>query len=211
MAAFRDLSGQKFGRLVVIERGPDRVGRRGVANWACLCDCGRSLHVPGGALTSANTRSCGCIRIELITTHGNSKHPLYNTWRNMIRRCHDEGNKLYRYYGARGISVCNEWHGADGFRRFVEDMGPKPVGLTLERVNNDGQYSKGNCRWETYTTQERNRRSNRLITYEGKTACLSEWAAAFGISHAALSWRLSKGMPLDRAMTGRRLTRNASR
>ena len=200
MGKFRDLSGQRFGRLCVIERAPDNPKRPGVTCWSCLCDCGNSLVVAGGSLASGNTKSCGCIRIELITKHGNTKHPLYETWRHMIRRCHDETNKGYRHYGARGISVCDEWRGEDGFHRFAEDMGPKPAGLTLERVDNDGPYTKENCEWATYTTQERNRRYNRLITYDGKTACLSEWAELLGLSSQALAWRINSGMPLDKAL-----------
>lgn len=208
MGKLRELSGQRFGRLQVIERAPDNPKRPGIACWSCLCDCDKTIVVPGGSLASGNTKSCGCIRIEAITKHGNSNHPLYNTWRNMIRRCYDERNQLFQYYGARGISVCDEWHGEDGFRRFGEDVGPKPVGLTLERINNDGPYSRENCEWATYTTQERNRRYNHLVTFEGKTACLSEWAATLGISHATLSLRLKSGMPLERAMTSSRLTRH---
>ena len=211
MGKFRDLSGQRFGRLCVIERAPDNPKRPGVACWSCLCDCDNNLVVAGGSLTSGNTQSCGCIRIELITKHGNSKHPLHNTWRHMISRCYDERSPLFRYYGARGISVCAEWQGEDGFRRFLEDMGPKPAGLTLERVDNDGSYTKENCEWATYTTQERNRRYNHLVTYDGKTACIAEWAVALGISHATLSDRLSKGMPLERAMTKGKLTRAANK
>lgn len=110
----------------------------------------------------------------------------------MIERCHQPGHKQFPYYGGRGIYVCDEWRGLNGLPRFITDMGPRPAGLTIDRIDNNSGYSKDNCRWATYTTQLRNRRSNHVITYNGKTACLAEWAETIGISSAALSWRLNR-------------------
>lgn len=200
MGAFLDLSGYRFGRLVVIERGPDRIGRRGVANWVCLCDCGKSVRVEGGALKSANTRSCGCLRRDLLTSHGLAAHPLRRLWLSMNERCHKPDHKQYSYYGGRGIYVCDEWRSPYGFARFIENMGPRPPKMTLDRIDNDGPYTKANCRWATYTTQERNRRNNRIISYDGKSACMSEWAEHLGISSAVLYQRFLSGMSIDKAL-----------
>ena len=201
MGVFKDLSGQKFGRLNVIERSPNRPTRRRETLWNCLCDCGKYVSIPGGALVSANTQSCGCLRRDLLTRHGLAAHPLRRLWLNMNERCHKPDNKQYAYYGGRGIYVCDEWRGMpDGFARFLTDMEPRPKGTTIDRIDNSGPYTKTNCRWATYTTQERNRRNNRIIIHDGQTHCLSEWAEKIGLSSAALSWRIKSGMPLDKAL-----------
>lgn len=119
----------------------------------------------------------------------------YNTWIDMRCRCRDENHPFWKYYGARGISVCERWNDYD---LFIQDMGLRPVGLTLERINNDGNYEPGNCRWATQTEQARNRSGNRHITFGNKTQCLSEWAEETGINVKTLTKRLNKGWPLER-------------
>ena len=201
MPSFRDVSGQRFGRLVAMERAKDNPHRPGVVVWDCLCDCGKHCLVPLSSLTSGNTRSCGCLRSELLTRHGFAKHPLRRLWAGMIERCHKPSHKQFSDYGGRGIYVCDEWRGPDGLARFISDMGPRPAGLTVDRIDNSGPYSKGNCRWATYTTQMRNRRFNHLITHDGRTACISEWAETLGISHSTLSMRIRGGMRLEKALS----------
>ena len=154
--------GDRFGRLVVIERVPSAYNPR----YLCRCDCGRQLEVFGGNLRSGNSRSCGCLQRELLsaqrTTHGMSARDnrTYTTWLAMKGRCfnpHDGHH--YRLYGERGITVCDRWLGPDGFANFLADMGERPDGMTLDRYPDpDGNYEPGNCRWATPAEQGRNRR-----------------------------------------------------
>ena len=148
--------GQTFDQLVVLYRAANTGGR---AQFVCQCSCGKTAVVAGTNLRRGKTKSCGCRRAnnlrKIATTHGNSAHPLYARWANMHARCYDpENNRFYRY-GARGISVCPRWH---DFALYLEDVLPSyKVGLTLDRVDNDGDYTPQNFRWASYKTQGRNR------------------------------------------------------
>ena len=148
--------GKKFGRLVVQKEGVKN-GRRLV--YACLCECGRSVSVLGESLRSGNTKSCGCLNVEIVkglfTTHGMCKTKTYYTWIDMIQRCTNPNNSRYSDYGGRGITVCKRWL---KFDKFYKDMGEKPAGLTIERIDNESGYFKENCEYITYSEQARNRR-----------------------------------------------------
>lgn len=156
-------AGAVFGRLTVI--GPARTpsGRRA---WLCLCDprlggCGQETTVITGSLRSGFTTSCGCLRIERVrqasTTHGMWHHEHYNLWRNMTDRCLDPGSHAYRWYGARGITVCPEWRDAAAFCAWMDaNMGPCPPGMSFDRINNDGNYEPGNVRWNDAAGQIHN-------------------------------------------------------
>ena len=136
--------------------------------WHCLCACGNKGVVPAGALRNGHSKSCGCLAKELrakgtrraLTTHGHSFNgictPTYISWRNMWRRCVDHKDDSFQYYGARGISVCARWN---DFSNFLTDMGEKPKGVVLDRINNEGNYEPSNCRWTDYSTSNKNRRS----------------------------------------------------
>ena len=141
MGVFIDLTGQIFGRLVVIQRNGS--SKRGEALWTCKCDCGSMLNVTGYHLRTGHTRSCGCLLREITiyrnTTHGMSRMPGYNSWKDMLNRCCNEKHKYYEYYGGRGIIICKRW---EKFENFYADMGEKPKGMTLDRENN----SKGYCK-----------------------------------------------------------------
>lgn len=159
----KDLTGQKFGRLIVASFLC--ASKRGVAIWRCTCTCGKEVAVRGGNLRSGNTSSCGCWNREvrrtktLIHGHrvGGACSSEYGSWCGMKGRCHNKKDKAYKWYGGRGISVCERWR--DSFEAFYEDMGPKPSPeLSIDRIDNDGNYEPGNCRWATAKQQTRNSR-----------------------------------------------------
>ncbi len=127
-------------------------------------------------------------------SHGLKHHPLYNTWATMMSRCYNSNRTSYQYYGARGISVDQRWH---DISMFIEDMSPRPEGLTLDRVDNNGPYSMDNCRWASRKEQLRNRRDNRLITFRGETRCMAEWGEIHGKSIDTLYYRLKVGMSIE--------------
>jgi hypothetical protein len=134
------------------------------------------------------------------STHRMTKSGEYKSWQGMKTRCMSPTDPGYPNYGGRGISVCEEWR--DSFEQFLSDMGPKPTPQhTLDRINNAGNYEPGNCRWASPRTQGRNRRSNHLLTHNGQTKPLVEWAEAAGITQRSLWMRLLKGWPVERAVT----------
>jgi hypothetical protein len=152
-----DLTGQRFGRLVAIARTHERT-RRSVV-WVCLCDCGNTTRVPAMQLVWIHTRSCGCLRSGQNRTHGQTLTPEYRSWRAMKQRCLDAGHIGYHNYGGRGITVCDRWRFS--FENFYTDMGKRPPETSLDRIDNNGNYEPGNCRWATRIEQGLNRRTTR--------------------------------------------------
>lgn len=195
----QDLTGQTFGRLKVKTFTRSKSGR---LQWVCICSCGRDATVLHENLKSGNTRSCGCFRLERTsehrTTHGYSKHCLYRTWHGMKNRCEDVDDPGYRLYGARGIRVCQSWQ---KFDQFLADMLPIwGPGLSIERINNDGPYSKENCRFATQQEQCNNTRLSKRLTCNGKTLTQAQWSRVMGVKQATIGYRLSAGWSVERAL-----------
>jgi len=189
----------RFGRLTVLRYvGLSRFRNR---LWECRCICGKLTTVVGSHLASGNTVSCGCLSREANTTHGMSRNgtPEYRIWTCMIARCSNREGKGHHNYGGRGIKVCERWL---KFENFYKDMGPRPSPKhSIDRVNNDGDYEPSNCRWATKIEQDTNRRTNRNVTYKGRTQCITFWARELGIHPMTLMYRLDRGWTAERTLT----------
>lgn len=156
MGRIRDLANQQFGRLTVLRPVGVSNSRGKNVIWLCICSCGKNTKVESTHLNGGNTKSCGCLQIK----HGLSKTSEYHTLRGMIDRCSNPKCKAYKYYGGRGIQVCDRWKNpVDGLQNFISDMGKKPLpDLSIDRIDNDGNYEPGNCRWATQEEQQKNKR-----------------------------------------------------
>lgn len=206
---FIDLTGQKFGRI----RVGQFIGRvkfpSGVSatKWRGQCECGNPWEGLGRDLRKGTTQSCGCLHREITSArvvHGFTRNgihtPEYRAWRSMFSRCSNPKVYNYNNYGGRGIKVCGRWR--ESFENFLTDMGLRPSPKhSIDRINNDKDYSKGNCKWSTKAEQSRNRRSTVLLTFENKTLCLNEWAAATGLHRSTLRRRIRKGWSVQQVLT----------
>lgn len=200
MGAKVELSGKRFGRLLVIKEMPISSLLIRI-RWKCLCDCGNVTTAVSQSLISGAIKSCGCLKNELskerCTKHGKSGTNTYKIWQGMVGRCCNKNNTNYHRYGGRGISVCERWK---VFENFLEDMGERPIKLELDRIDNSKGYSKENCRWATTRQNCRNTRKNTFIEYNGESRCLSEWSEITGIYKSTLMYRL-KNMPIEVAFS----------
>jgi hypothetical protein len=197
---FIDLTGLQFHRLKVLERGPN--ASNGEVRWSCVCICGTYCLVYGASLRSGKAKSCGCFSRERPVIHGLTHTPEYIAWQSMKERCLNPLTRNYRNYGGRGITVCERW--VQSFQNFLEDMGQRPSPQhSLDRYpdNNGGSYEKANCRWATVAQQKRNTRRNRLLTFNGKTQCVTDWAAELRFPDSVLFKRIRRGWSVERALT----------
>jgi len=196
--------GSKFGRWTVLGKGQRSPAR--VQLWHVKCECGIERQLPKHVLTSGDSQSCGCLRQEMHSnwniTHGAKRGghstPEYSSWLSMKARCTNVYDPEFHNYGGRGISICENWLAS--FKAFLSDMGPRPNDSTLDRIDVNGNYEPGNCRWATITTQTRNMRSNRRMEFNGETLCLSEWAERYGLRSDCISARLKRGWSIAKAL-----------
>lgn len=196
---FRDLTGQRFGRLEVIKL----LGVAGVQTfWECRCDCGKTAEVGRAPLVSGQTRSCGCLKRELTlertVTHGMAKQLIYKRWCNMIQRCTNPKHPKYPNYGGRGIKVCERW--LNSFEAYYADMGDPPPGSSIDRQDNDGDYEPDNCYWAMNVEQANNRTTNRTVEYKGNFYTLAQLAKLASVSYQTLWDRLKQGWSIADAV-----------
>lgn len=166
-----DLSGQRFGKLLVVERAAEKTPS-GNLRWHCACDCGKQTIIPSGGLRRGHYQSCGCMQKKGTITHGETlggkRSVEYITWNSIKDRCENPRDADYKYYGARGIKMCAYWR--HSFNNFLADMGRRPrPELSIDRIDSDGDYEPGNCRWATITEQNQNRRN--VIARRGAITC----------------------------------------
>lgn len=196
-----DLTGKKFARLNVT--GNFILTKQGRRKWECRCDCGKTTWVVTNNLLSGKTKSCGCwneeVKSKTHTKHGMSHSRIYRIWSNMKARCETKTNKAYGLYGGRGISVCAEWEEFIPFRDWALSNGYQD-NLTLDRMDNDGNYEPGNCRWATPKEQGNNTRCCHYITYNGETKTVRGWEEALGYSRGIIHSRLKSGWSVERAI-----------
>lgn len=194
-----DLTGQRFGALVVLHEGATRSGWR--TTWTCRCDCGVTKAISRGSLRSGRVTSCGCQQGR--RTHLMAGTRIYKLWAQMRNRCSNPNDPGWLLYGGRGITVCDRWR---SFENFYADMGERPPGTSLDRMNNAGDYEPGNCRWATASEQARNKRSNIYLTHDGVTRTLTDWARAAGIRPSTFLGRYRRGLRPPVLFTGTEAT-----
>lgn len=206
MGTFCDLTGQRFGRLVVMRRAQNvaRESGRSLVMWECLCDCGNTAYVTPDNLKRGAQVSCGCYSKErnsaLRTTHGLSNTRLYGIWLAMRRRCHLATDSAYHEYGARGIVVCDDWNRSfEAFKSWAMTHGYSD-NLSIDRIDNNGNYTPDNCRWVDCVAQANNRRSNRILTHNGESHTVTEWARILGKNPKTLFTRLYSGDSVEQIL-----------
>lgn len=208
---FEDLTGRRFGRWTVREYA-GRVDS--VTRWICECDCGARLMVRALNLKTGGSRSCGCLRVD-VSKETNWKHG-HSSWRRgptseyriyhkMLRRCFKETDPKYHRYGGRGITVCDRWRGPEGFINFFADMGSRPgLGYSIDRIDNDGNYEPGNCRWATVLQQARNKSTVTMVEWKGKRISLPDACDEEGLSLDTVYNRIKYlGWEVERALSVR--------
>lgn len=206
MSKLIDLTGQRFGRLTVIERAENAPNR--AIQWYCKCDCGKETTVVNSSLKSGRTRSCGCLSVEKATarivcrsmTHGKRKSRLYSIWCGMKKRCNNSTHRAYSHYGARGITVCEEW--SSDFQKFWDwamENGYQDD-LSIDRIDNDKGYCAENCRWVLRKQQNRNKRNNKMVEILGESKPLPEWCETLNLKRRTVQNRIDRGWTHEEAL-----------
>jgi len=201
-----DRVGLRYGNLLVTKwsHAQYRSPRQGSYQfWFCKCDCGKSTVVLANNLVKGNTRSCGCKSSRFsfknrITTHGMTGTPTYKSWQAMKDRCYRTSHIEYKRYGAVGIKVCKRW--LDSFENFLQDMGERPLGMSLERKDSTKNYLPSNCKWADAYEQANNRRNNRMISCNGITQTLAQWSRKIDVKATTISLRIKRGWSVERAL-----------
>ena len=191
----RDLTGKKFGKLTALRTVKNTSNTDNHAMWLCSCECGGEKIVQSHKLLRGDVKSCGCL------FHRKSKTRLYRIWSHMKSRCGNESSDSYSCYGGRGIIVCDEW--LNSFEMFYEWAVNNGYSdnLSIDRMDVNGNYEPSNCRWTTMKVQSNNRRTNRIISFDGKTKTVAGWASETGIKQNTLLYRLRRGWTVERALT----------
>lgn len=202
---FKNLMGMRFSHLVVAGYAGMSKNKRPRHLWRCRCDCGRDCIKSTQILraSASGEHNCGCVthaqRVAAKKTHGLSHTREFRSWAAAKSRCNNPNGPEYAMYGGRGISFCQRWN---RFERFYEDMGPMPEwASSIDRIDPNGNYEPGNCRWSTPLQQSRNTRRNVFITHDGKTLCLSEWAVVSGIKRPTIEARIRRGWAFAKAIS----------
>lgn len=203
MSKIKNLIGSRFGRLTVIASDAP-VGKHTM--WSCQCDCGSVKSYYASNLTGGKSTSCGCKSSETLdkirsgaTKHGMSRTKTYKAWMSMKGRCLNPSYGNYANYGGRGIKVCDRW--LESFENFLADMGEAPRGTSIDRIDNDGHYTPENCRWATDSEQQNNKRDTVLLTANGKTQTINEWAKETGLDVALIRNRIKRhGWSVEKAI-----------
>lgn len=205
-----NLVGKKYGRWLVISRAEDKiiVGNRHIRHWLCKCDCGTERVVKEQSLKDGTSKSCGCYHSDIMhdicrkttTTHGMSNDRLYRIYEHMKNRCYNTKDVRYKYYGGRGITVCDEWQEFEPFMEWALSNGYRD-NLSIDRINVDLGYFPSNCRWATIEEQAQNKRNVRYYEYNGEEHCISEWARIYNMNYKKLWKRLERGWDIEKALT----------
>jgi len=191
--------GNTFNKFTAINEVVAKGGRR---YFQCICTCGSIKTVEMSNLVAGRSKSCGCLQKEIMQkryahSHHKSNTAIYRIWTLMLQRCENKNNPAYTRYGGRGIRVSRSWH---SFVNFYRDMGEKPKGMTLDRIDNNLGYNKRNCRWATSLEQANNKRNNHLVHYAGQCRTLTEWSRKTGIKQETIRRRLKCGWSVERAL-----------
>lgn len=185
---FKDITGVRYNRLTAVEY-------KGEQKWLFRCDCGKEVILHSASVKRGNTKSCGCLKMERdakLVRHGLYKHPAYQVWADMKQRCRNPNIRNYKNYGGRGIKVCEEWESFENFCKWAEENGYAPgCGFSIDRIDVNGDYCPENCRWVKREVQDRNKRTNVMITFNGETKCAQDWSHEFGLARSALAQRIS--------------------
>lgn len=194
---YKRLEGQQFGRLTALYRLHNTKGR---TKWLCVCECGNLVEVKENNLLQGGSKSCGCSRKHINIKHGKTNTRLFTTWQNIKNRCYNNCNNEYKNYGGRGIAVCDEWlHDFMSFYNWSMVNGYND-NLTIDRIDNNGNYEPNNCRWVTMKQQQQNKRSNRNYTINGETHCLSEWCEILGLKYSTVQSRIQRNRSIEKAL-----------